>query len=169
MTLIKDGAVSDDEWADVSQDESADAVVHDGPLIVSLDQWKQSRSLLVRRNPPLGIRLRSDQPPERIADDLERFDVVVLEFPKLQDGRAFSYARLLRERYGYKGEIRAVGDVFQDQIYFMQRCGFTSYVLPEGRSPEGAIGALKSYSVAYQPAADDTLAAMQQRLFKRKS
>lgn len=168
MTLIKDGVVEEDEWTDVSQDDS-DSVAHDGPLIVSLEQWRQSRSLLVRRNPPLGIRLQSDQPPELIVDDLDRFEIVVLEFPKLQDGRAFSYARLLRERYDFKGEIRAVGDVFQDQIYFMQRCGFTSYVLPEGRNPDGAIGALNSFSVAYQPAADDQLAAMQQRLFKHKS
>jgi uncharacterized protein (DUF934 family) len=107
--------------------------------------------------------MKSNQPPALIADDLDRFDLIALEFPTLQDGRAFSYARLLRERHGFKGDIRAVGDVFKDQLYFMQRCGFSSFELPAGRDPEDAMKALKSFSVVYVSSADGTTPAYQRR------
>lgn len=151
MTLIKDAAVAEDLWFDVSENGAA---IDERPVIISLDHWEASRDELSGRNAPLGIRLKSDQPPSAIADDLDRFELIALEFPNLNDGRAFSYARLLRERYGFKGEIRAVGEVLQDQLFFMQRCGFDSYELPEGRDAEGAIQSLQEFSVAYQSAAD---------------
>lgn len=160
MPLIKDRAIAEDVWHDVTEDE---AVATDGPIIVSLDQWNQFRNLLIGRNAPLGIRLRSDQPPELIEDFLDRFELIAIEFPVLQDGRGFSYARLLRERFGYEGEIRAIGQVAQDQIFFMQRCGFNSYALPEDRDVDGAIKAVDEITVAYQPAADNANSRIRKR------
>ena len=151
MTLIKDHQVCENIWRDVSE---AGPVEADGPIIVSVDQWRAHRDLLDQRNAPLGLRLRPDQPPAIVADDLARFALVALEFPSLTDGRAFSHARLLRERHGFQGEIRAVGEVLQDQMFFMRRCGFDSYELAQGRDAAGAIGALTDFSVAYQPATD---------------
>ena len=121
------------------------------------------RFLLARRADKLGIRLASDQSPDLISADLDRFDLIELDFPALGDGRAFSYARLLRERYNYEGEIRAVGDIIKDHLFFMQRCGINSFELPDARDAEDALKALKSFGVAYQPAADDLSPAYRQR------
>ena len=160
MALIKDGQLAQDNWRTLSDDDS---VIGNGPIIISFERWRDAREALKRHNGPLGLRMKSDQPPTLIADDLARFDLIALEFPTLQDGRAFSYARLLRERHGFKGEIRAVGDVYKDQLYFMQRCGFSSFELPAGRDPEDAMKALKSFSVVYAPAADGTTPAYKRR------
>src|SRR5690606_10346794 len=108
MALVKNGELVESSFVDVS---AAEAIPPTGPVIVSLEQWQTQREALLERGTPLGIRLHSDQHPEAIAGDLSHFDVVALEFPKFRDGRAYSYARLLRERYGFKGELRAVGDV----------------------------------------------------------
>lgn len=160
MALIKEGQIAQDSWRTLSDDES---VIGNGPIIISFERWRDGRDALKRHNGPLGIRMKSDQPPELIVDDLDRFDLIALEFPTLADGRAFSYARLLRERHGFKGEIRAVGDVFKDQLYFMQRCGFSSFELPAGRDPVDAMKALKSFSVVYSPAADGASPAYRRR------
>lgn len=160
MPLIKDHAVADDVWQDVTDDG---AVATDGPIIVTLDQWNEFRNLLTGRNAPLGILLHSNQPPDLIEDFIDRFKLIAIEFPVLQDGRGFSYARLLRERHGFRGELRAVGQVLQDQLYFMQRCGFNSYQLPENRNVADAIRAFDEFSVAYQSAADDIIPAARKR------
>ena len=160
MALIKDGQIAQDTWRTLPDGES---VIGNGPIIISFERWRDSRDALKRHNGPLGIRMKSDQPPELVAGDLDRFELIALEFPTLNDGRAFSYARLLRERHGFKGEIRAVGDVYKDQLYFMQRCGFSSFELPAGRDPKDAMAALKSFSVAYAPAADGATPAYRLR------
>jgi uncharacterized protein (DUF934 family) len=132
-------------------------------VIVSLAQWQAQRDALLARGAPLGIRLHSDQPPELIAADLPRFSVIALEFPKFRDGRAYSYARLLRERYGYKGELRAVGDVLLEQLFFMLRTGFDAFELTS-QDPVGDYRtALADFSVWYQPAADGRPTAVQLR------
>ena len=95
MALLKDGKTTDDLYTDVSE---AEAIPDAGAIIVSLTQWQESRDTLASRTAPLGIKLRSHEKPESIAADLARFAVVALEFPTFRDGRAYSYARLLRER-----------------------------------------------------------------------
>ncbi|MEM8120240.1 DUF934 domain-containing protein, partial [Morganella morganii] len=90
----------------------------------------------------LGVWLDADEEPESIAGDLDRFQVIAVNFPAFTDGRGFSSARLLRERYGYKGEIRAIGDVLRDQLFFMRRCGFDAYAIRADRSPEDALASL---------------------------
>jgi uncharacterized protein (DUF934 family) len=160
MALIKDGRVAEDSWRTLSDDQP---VIGNGPVIISFERWRDHKDALARHNGPLGIRMKSDQPPTLIADDVHRFDLIALEFPTLGDGRAYSYARLLRDRHKFKGEIRAVGDVYKDQLFFMQRCGFSSFELPPGRDPENALGALRSYSVVYAPASDGAKPAYQQR------
>ena len=89
--------------------------------------------------------------------DLPRLELVALEFPKFSDGRALSQARLLRERYGYRGEIRAMGDVLRDQLFFMTRCGFDAFEPRPDRSLEDALAAFDEFSASYQPAADQPL------------
>ena len=150
MLLIKDDSLAADPWASPADDEPLPA---GEPAIVSLERWQAERETLVKRNAPLGVRLRSDQPPGEIAGDLDHFAVIALEFPKFTDGRAYSYARLLRERHGYTGELRAVGNVLRDQFPFMVHCGFDAFEAPEGVRIEDWLTSRDAISVSYQPAA----------------
>jgi uncharacterized protein (DUF934 family) len=160
MALVKNGELVDDLFRDAS---SAEEVPAEGAVIVSVDQWRQRRESLEARRDPLGVRLKSHESPELIAEDLPRFAVVALEFPKFRDGRAYTYARWLRERFGYEGEVRAVGEVLLEQLHFMLRVGFDAFEL-EGADPLGTYRtALEDYTVWYQPTGDGRPTAMQLR------
>jgi uncharacterized protein (DUF934 family) len=156
MPLIKIDEIVADPWTSLGDE---DALPEGAPAIVGLERWQAERETLARRNAPLGIRLRADQPPKEIAEDLDRFGVIALEFPSFGDGRAYSYARLLRERYGYRGELRAVGQVLRDQALFMRRCGFDAFEVADGTSAAGWREALGEVSVFYQPTEDGRPAA----------
>ncbi|HSG65121.1 MAG TPA: DUF934 domain-containing protein, partial [Gammaproteobacteria bacterium] len=111
----------------------------------------------------IGVRLKSDEPPTLIADDLGRFSVVALEFPAFRDGRAYSYARLLRDQYGFGGEIRAVGDVLLEQLHFMARVGFDAFEIVSDDPQRDFDVAASDFSVWYQPASDDRRSALELR------
>jgi uncharacterized protein (DUF934 family) len=160
MALVKNGELVTSAFVDAS---GADVLPATGAVIVSLEQWKTKRDELTSRGTPLGIRLHSDQPPELIAADLQYFAVVALEFPKFRDGRAYSYARLLRERYGFTGELRAVGEVLLEQLFFMLRTGFDAFDIQSADPLKDYRTALADFSVWYQPAADGRPTAMQLR------
>ncbi|HEX6994138.1 MAG TPA: DUF934 domain-containing protein [Gammaproteobacteria bacterium] len=158
--LVRNGELVEDRFVDAS---GAEALPESGAVIVGLEQWQAHRDALLLRGEPLGIKLRSDQMPQAIAGDIEHFDVIALEFPKFRDGRAYSYARLLRERYGYKKELRAVGEVLLEQLHFMLRCGFDAFEIRDP-DPLGAYrAALSDYTVWYQPTGDGRPTAMQLR------
>jgi len=160
MALVKNGELVTSSFVDASGTEAIPAT---GPVIVSLDQWKARRDELLKRGTPLGIRVHSDQPPELIAADLQHFAVVALEFPKFRDGRAYSYARLLRERYSFKGELRAVGEVLLEQLFFMLRTGFDAFEIVSDDPLKDYRTALADFSVWYQPTGDGRPTAMQLR------
>jgi len=151
MPLIKYGVVVPDSWLVLDEDAPLPAT---GDIIVSVERWQAERGSLAARTGRLGIRLRPDQPPRLIAEDLERFGLVALEFPAFKDGRAYSHARVLRQRYGFTGEIRATGDVLRDQLLFMARCGVDAFEVADDISPADWTEALVEFSVFYQPAAD---------------
>lgn len=159
MPLIREGALVEDPWTPVADD----AALPPGPAVVSLERWQAERETLVARNEPLGIRLKSSEAPEAIAADVGRFDLICLEFPKFQDGRAYSYARKLRQRHGFTGELRAVGNVLRDQFLFMRRCGFDSFEVKDTKAAESWQRAMDEISVTYQPAADDRRSAVDLR------
>ena len=165
MALVKNGELAASSFIDAS---GAEAIPAAGPVIVSLDQWKAHRDELLKRGTELGIRLHSDQPPELVAADLPHFAVVALEFPKFRDGRSYSYARLLRERYGFKGELRAVGEVLLEQLFFMLRTGFDAFDLQQSPDPVAAFQtAMADFSVWYQPTGDGRKTAVELRLGRR--
>lgn len=151
MALIRQGQVVEDPWAAVQ--DIAD--VHGGdPLLVPFDLWRENRAALAGRNGPIGIRLEPGQSPEAIAGDVDQFDLIALPFAKFTDGRAYSHARLLRERLGFTGELRAVGEVLRDQFQFMHRCGFDAFEVADDRAAEDWDAALTEIDVVYQPTAD---------------
>jgi uncharacterized protein (DUF934 family) len=163
MPLISNGRLADDSWAAVADDEALPAT---GPVIVSLDRWQADRDALLARGGLLGVRLASHQLAAEIAADLAHFDLVALEFPTFRDGRAYSTARLLRERYGFAGELRAVGNVLCDQFMFMHRCGFDAFEVADDRQAEAWHKAMNEISVWYQPAADGRVPVKTLRHFR---
>jgi uncharacterized protein (DUF934 family) len=155
MALIKDERLVTDPWHSLADDE---AVPNDRPVIVSWKRFQAERAAWAGRGQPLGVRVPSDVPADAIAAELPHLALVALEFPKFADGRAFSTARLLRERCGFKGELRAVGEVLRDQLLFMARCGFDAFEIAEACAAD-ALPAFREITVAYQPAADGALPA----------
>lgn len=154
--IIKNGqVVADDSWHLLPADMDADEVLPKGDIIVPLAVWQARRGELAARR-PLGVCLEPDQDPELIADDLQYFDLVAINFPVFTDGRGFSSARLLRERYHYQGEIRAVGAFIRDQMFYLQRCGVNAFAL-QTSDPHAALASLADFSDAYQAAVDRPL------------
>lgn len=151
MPLIKDGRLAEETWTDVADDE---AITADIDPVVSLERWQSERETLSGRNRPIGLRLRSEQSPAAVAEDVDRFDVIALEFPKFTDGRSYSHARLLRERYGYRGELRAVGNVLRDQFQFLLRCGFDSLEVADEKLADAWEEATSEIAQVYQRATD---------------
>jgi len=160
MVLLKNGTVVEDTLADVS---AAEQVPENGGILISVAQWQEHRDALIQRSDPLGIVLRSDEKPELIADDLQYFGVIALDFPAFGDGRAYSSARLLRERFGYPGELRAVGDVLLEQLHFMNRVGFDAFAIKSDDAVRDWEIAAADISVWYQPSSDGRVPATQLR------
>jgi uncharacterized protein (DUF934 family) len=159
MPLIRNGAFADDTYVAVADDAALPA----NGTIVSLARLKAEREILLARNAPLGVRLTSAQSPEELGEDVHRLSVIVLEFPLFRDGRAFSWARMLRTRLGFAGEIRASGHFLYDQIAFMKRTGFDAFEVPEGFALAQFERALGEMSYVYQPSVDGQKAIRQLR------
>lgn len=152
MRVIKDRKIVDDGWELLP---AGAPIPPSGDVIVPLETWAEwVQNPDATRSGQVGVLLKSDQLPTQIAQ-LERAPLVAIEFPKFVDGRGYTSARLLRDRLGYRGEVRAVGDVLHDQLFYMSRVGFNSFALKAGKDFEGALSAFDDFSVAYQAAADD--------------
>lgn len=148
-----------DKWVWV---EDTDPVPDNVSAIVSFGRWREERAGLSRRQAALGIRVAGGDDVANIAGDVTYFGLIALEFLTFTDGRAYSSARLLRERYGFTGELRAVGNVLRDQFAFMRRCGFDAFEVRDADA--GAWReALAEIRVWYQPASDRQFTAMRLR------
>jgi uncharacterized protein (DUF934 family) len=148
--LLKSGAFIADPYAAIADD----AVLPEGAVIVSLSRFQKDRESLLARNTPIGVKLQAQENPELLGDDVNRLSLVALEFPKFRDGRAFSWARMLRTRLGFKGEIRAVGDFLYDQVNYQHRVGFDAWEVPDHFTLEMFNRALTEMSNVYQPSTD---------------
>jgi uncharacterized protein (DUF934 family) len=131
-----------------------DAALPDGPVLVSLARFQAERDALLARNTALGIQLKSSENPELLGADVQHFALIALEFPKFRDGRAFSWARILRTRLGFKGEVRAVGDFLLDQMNYQHRVGFDAWEVPDHFQLAQFQHALVEMTNVYQPSAD---------------
>ena len=161
MRIIKDGAIVEDAWIHIADGAELPA---SGDVIVSLDRYREQREALRARGGQLGVRLRSDQEAKSVAEFADELSVIAIEFPGFKDGRGYTTARLLRDRFGFKGQVRAVGDVLRDQLFYMKRCGFDAFELKPGKDIQGAVNAFRDFSVTYQGAADDP-----RPLFRRRA
>ncbi|MEW6038207.1 MAG: DUF934 domain-containing protein [Pseudomonadota bacterium] len=153
MPIIKDGKIVTDTWRHLADDEPVSAA----PCTVSLSRWRRERHELAARGGALGLRISGDDRMEDIVEDLDRFPLVVVEFPTMVDGRGFSTARLLRERYGYRGELRARGAVIPDQAFYLHRVGFNAFEFTHEVELEAVLPKLEEFSVVYQAAVDEPL------------
>lgn len=160
MALIRNGKLVKDSFVDAT---SLEELPSQGALLIGLEQWQKYGSVLVDRDHALGIKLNSDEHPENIADDLEHFELIALDFPAFRDGRAYSYARILRDHYGFSGELRAVGDILLEQLHYMHRVGFNAFQLDSKQPLQEWQTAANEFSVWYQPSGDGIPTAMDLR------
>lgn len=151
--IIKDGALVDDSWVLVSSTDISDtSALPEGNLILPLGVWQQLKNSLEDRN--VGVWLNSDEPPEAIREECRQLPLIAINFPVFGDGRGYSYAHVLRAQYGFDGELRAIGDVLKDQLFYMKRCGFNSFAMREDQKLEEALNHFSDFSKPYQAAAD---------------
>jgi len=151
MPLVKNGTYADDPFTTVADDA---ALPEGKPVIVSLKRFQAERDALLARKAALGVRLESAESPEALGDDVQRLSTIVLAVPYFKDGRAFSWARLLRTRLNYKGEIRVSGHFLRDQISFYARVGVDAFDLSQNLSPEDIAHAMTEMSNVFQHSVD---------------
>jgi uncharacterized protein (DUF934 family) len=151
MPLFRESGIVEDVWTKLADDQP---VPTDGPVLVSFARWREARAALLARRGPVGVALANTDPVETLAPDVARLDLIALHFPKFNDGRAYSQARLLRGRMGYGGELRATGNVLRDPLLFMVRCGFDSFESEQKGFAEALATARTLFSVVYQAAED---------------
>jgi uncharacterized protein (DUF934 family) len=140
--LIKLGAAATDSWQtlEIAEGETQETVaLPAGDVIFPLAVWQARKAEIISCHKRIGLLLQPDERVEDIAADLDYFVVIAVNFPKFVDGRGYSTASLIRQRYHYQGELRAVGDVLHDQLFFMHRVGFDSYALKDGKNAVYAI------------------------------
>ena len=140
-----------------------DQVIPQGDVIISLKRFQSEGDWLLGQCRHVGVRVQSDEAIEDLAYDLPRIAVISLVFPKFRDGRAYSAARLLRERFAFSGEVRAVGDVLVEQAPFMIRCGFDAFQPTDGTDAAQWTAAGHRYAHVYQRAADGREPAFAER------
>lgn len=160
--LIKDHALAENQWQQLSVEDASQGLPLEGKIIISLTTWQELKESLKGRG-NIGLFLDSSDEVEAVAEDLVHFEMVAINFPKFADGRGYSLARLLRDRYNFTGEVRAVGDVLHDQLFYMQRCGFNAFEIRADRDAESALSGLSDFSEVYQDGADNRLPLFRRR------
>lgn len=151
QNLIKDGQRQDDRWTLVDDDAPLPA---EGPIILPLALYLAQKAEWDASDRDIGVWLNDEQMAEDVTGSLDNLALIALRFPKFADGRGFSKARLLRERYGYTGELRAIGDFLPDQVFYMSRCGINAFACRTDDEASIALALLAPFSVRYQGGTD---------------
>lgn len=158
--LIKQSVIIENVWQKLEAD--FDAIPENSAALIPLDRFLENPKLVIG-NAQAGVWLDSDQGPEKLEPFIEQLALIAINFPKFVDGRGYSYARILRDRLNYQGELRAIGDVLHDQLFYLKRCGFDSFALREDKNAEVAISGLTAFTETYQAATDQS-----EPLFRRR-
>jgi len=170
MTLIiKNREVVEDNWTVIRAAEdgtmpAVDALLP-GKVIVPFTWWKQHKRALTcaHTKDPIGLWLAPDDEPAELVEDFGKLALIAVDFPKFSDGRGFSIGRLLRERYQWKGELRAIGDVLRDQLWFHARCGFDAFAVRADKDIHDALNAFGELTIPYQNAVDQPVPLFRRR------
>ena len=166
MPLVKGGKISGDAFVQLTDDA---AIPHDGAILISATRFLGDPETLSRRAGKTGVIWPNNRDLDDLVPYLDRLAMVALVFPSFRDGRAYSQARLLRERHGFHGELRATGQVLRDQFVFMLRAGFDAFEAKKESDAEAFTNTAKRYSVFYQPTGDGRVTALHQRMQLRHS
>jgi uncharacterized protein (DUF934 family) len=161
MPLVENGEIVADRFVRVLDDAPVPA---NGPVLIPADRFLAEAAELTARGAEIGVLWPNNRDIDELAPWLDKLALVALVFPKFQDGRAYSQARILRERLEFRGELRATGQVLRDQFLFMQRAGFDSFEVKKEADAKVFGAVSKRYSVFYQPTGDGRLTALRQRL-----
>lgn len=164
-TLIKDGQVAENDWQRVdSADDLGEALASPAEkLLVSLALWNDHSTELGSSGKTIGVWLDSEEDPYALPDTVAELPLIALNFPVFRDGRPFSAAAIIRERLGFRGELRAIGDVLRDQLFYMKRCGFDSFEISDEANVEEALSAFNDFTDSYQSTVEEP-----KPLFQRK-
>jgi uncharacterized protein (DUF934 family) len=166
MPLVKGGKITTDAFVHVADDAE---IPRDGAILVSAARFVANAEALARRAGPTGVIWPNNRELDDLVPYLANVAVVALVFPTFRDGRAYTQARLLRERHGFKGELRATGQVLRDQFVFMLRAGFDAFEVKKQSDAEAFATTVKHYSVFYQPTGDGRVTALHRRMQLRLS
>lgn len=165
--LIKNGQVVTDQWKTLTLaegDTPQSVKLPVGPVLVPLSVWQARRAELIHREYehgwPLGVWLAAEEGPQAIGRDIDDFTVIAVEFDKYSDGNSYATARLLRERYGYKGELRAIGDVPRDQLTYQHQVGFDAFAVRANQKAGAVLSGLFGFNAANQADAGLNLGAV---------
>jgi uncharacterized protein (DUF934 family) len=166
MPLVKQGKIVTDVFVHVADGAELPG---DGAVLISAARFLEDPEMLSRRAGKTGVIWPNNRDVDDLVPYLDRLAAVALVFPTFRDGRAYSQARLLRERYGYEGELRAIGQVLRDQFVFMQRAGFDAFEVKKQSDAEAFAATVQRYSVFYQPTGDGRVTALNRRMQLRHS
>jgi uncharacterized protein (DUF934 family) len=158
--ILKDTQVVSDNW--ILLDENADSIPN-GNILLSFEQWQNFAEQLSNHSGSIGVWLEGHAEIEQIIEPLLNLPLIAINFPKFADGRGFSAARLIRERYNYSGELRAIGGFIRDQLYLLKRCGFNAFQFSDENELSDAAESLKDFSENYQVSVDQ-----ENPLFRRR-
>lgn len=163
--LIKNHQIIDDQWILIKESSHLeDLLAYSGQdLIVPLAFWREDRNRILQRSDKTAVWLNSHEVPKSLEADLDDIEVIALNFPIFSDGRPYTSARELRSNLGYKGEIRAIGDVLRDQLFYMSRCGFDAFLMREDQNLEEALSAFDDFTDGYQVSVDKPIPLFRRR------
>jgi len=166
MPLVKNGRITTDLFVHIADGAELPG---DGAILVPAARFLEDPEAMLRRAGKLGVIWPNNRNLDDLVPYLDRLAAVALVFPSFRDGRAYSQARLLRERFQYRGELRATGQVLRDQFVFMLRAGFDTFEVKKQSDAEAFAQTVKRYSVFYQPTGDGRLTALHRRMQLRHS
>ena len=166
MPLVKNARITTDLFVHVADGAELPG---DGEVLVSAQRFLEDHEALVKRAGKVGVIWPNNRAVDDLVPYLDRLAAVALVFPTFRDGRAYSQARLLRERYGYDGELRATGQILRDQFVFMTRAGLDAFEVKKDADADAFAETMKRYSVFYQPTGDGRITALNRRMQLRHS
>ena len=164
-TLIKDGQVAENDWAVIAKDcDLAEALSNTSTkILLPMSLWQEQKSALQASGKTLGLWLDSDDDTYELDADALKLPLIALNFPVFMDGRSYSSAAILRERLGFEGELRAIGEILRDQLFYMKKCGINSFEISDSVKLEDALAAFNDFSNNYQSTSEEPLPLFRRR------